>query len=709
MKIGIDLGTTNSAAARCSADGRSPEIILLAGEPLMPSVVSIAHGEKIVGREALNNTTRAPADTIASVKRLMGRDYADEQIECIRDRFSYKIVPGSDGDPRVYVEQAGETLSPAEISSRILAEIKAEAERTMNDEVTHAVITVPAYFTEAQRAATREAGQLAGLTVTRIIDEPTAAAIAFGVQVKEGERHRVLVFDMGGGTFDISIVQMVKDDEGRDQHQGLQIEGDNWLGGDDFDFCIVDRVMEWVRSEHNADLSGEPRFLPLVKQHAEAAKRALSSKQKTDIVIPGSARLPNGAFIDVELTLTRDEFEEMIEPQVSRAMDLVAKGLAGQGLKPEDITDVLLVGGTTLTPAVYERVQALFGSSKVRRHISPMQCVALGAGVLAATLRGVSCPACGELNEEVAERCKSCAADLAAARSVGDTVLQDPTPMSLGIRAVKGNDPDHFVPIIPKGTVYPLTEPMKRSFEAMSDRKITIPVFEGDDPVASRNHEQGLIEYELPEGMDVRTRVEVSFNYDRNRELTVTVTVPGTAFLKSKKLSPKVLRDRPRGKVSKPVQRAHEADAPLLELQQTAAMANRFLSEYDRFMEMSQAMRLRHEIETAEKLLAEREPDEEQARHQSRVIETAIFSSGLATQLFVANQATDGAPPELSAQINEVAAAVRQSWERNQKEVAGRQAAQLRTLVARAVQPRQDIKEVADQDDHGGLLKILGQ
>lgn len=705
MKIGIDLGTTNSAAARCSADGRSPEIILLAGEPLMPSVVSIAHGELIVGTEALNNMARAPVDTIASVKRLMGRDYADEQIERIRDRFSYKIVPGSDGDPRVYVEQGGETLSPAVISSRILAEIKAEAERTLNDEVAHAVITVPAYFTEAQRAATREAGQLAGLTVTRIIDEPTAAAIAFGVEVAEGERHRVLVFDMGGGTFDISIVQMVKDDKGRDQHQGLQIEGDNWLGGDDFDFCIVDRVMEWVHSEHGADMSGDPRFLPLVKQHAEQAKRALSSKQKTDIVILGGARLPSGAFIDVELTLTRAEFEQMIEPQVSRAMDLVAKGLAGQGLKPEDITDVLLVGGTTLTPAVYERVQALFGSAKVRRHISPMQCVALGAGVLAATLRGVACPACGQLNEDVAKRCETCDADLAAARSVGDTVLQDPTPMSLGIRAVKGEDQDHFVPIIPKGTVYPLTEPMKRSFEATSDRKISIPVFEGDDPVASRNHEQGLIEYELPEGMDVRTRVEVSFNYDRNRELTVTVAAPGTAFLKSQK----VRRDQPRTKAAESPRRRDGADAPVLELQQTAAMAGRFHSEYERFMEMSQAMRLRREIEVAEQLLAEREPDEEQARHQARVIETAIFSSGLATQLFVANQATDGAPPELSAQINEVAAAVRQSWERNQKDVAGRQAAQLRTLVARAVQPRDDIKEVADQEDYGGLLRALGQ
>jgi molecular chaperone DnaK len=705
MKIGIDLGTTNSAAARCSADGRSPEIILLAGEPLMPSVVSIAHGEMIVGREALNNTARAPVDTIASVKRLMGRDYADEQIERIRGRFSYKIVPGSDGDPRVYVEQGGETLSPAAVSSRILAEIKAEAERTLNDEVTHAVITVPAYFTEAQRAATREAGQLAGLVVTRIIDEPTAAAIAFGVDVSEGERHRVLVFDMGGGTFDISIVQMVKDDKGRDQHQGLQIEGDNWLGGDDFDFCIVDRVMEWVRSEHGADMSGDPRFLPLVKQHAEQAKRALSSKQKTDIVILGGARLPNGAFIDVELTLTRTEFEQMIEPQVSRAMDLVAKGLAGQGLKPEDITDVLLVGGTTLTPVVYKRIEALFGSAKVRRHISPMQCVALGAGVLAATLRGVACPACGQLNEDVEKRCEKCDADLAAARSVGDTVLQDPTPMSLGIRAVKGDDQDHFVPIIPKGTVYPLTEPMKRSFEATSDRKISIPVFEGDDPVASRNHEQGMIEYELPEGMDVRTRVEVSFNYDRNRELTVTVAAPGTAFLKSQK----VARGGPRSDAPAGAPREEGADAPVLDLQQTAAMAGRFHSEYERFMEMSQAMRLRREIEAAERLLAEHAPDEEQARHQARVIETAIFSSGLATQLFVANQATDGAPPELSAQINEVAAAVRQSWEREQKDVASRQAAQLRTLVARAMQPRDDIKEVADQADYGGLLRALGQ
>jgi molecular chaperone DnaK len=708
MKIGIDLGTTNSAAARYEPDRAKAEIIAIAGEPLMRSAVGLYRDELLIGGEAINNAARSPNDTIVSVKRLMGRDFADPQIARVRDRFNYEVVPGTGGDPRVYVRLGGEMQSPTQISARILEYIKNEAGKTLGTDVTHAVITVPAYFTESQRAATREAGELAGLTVMRIIDEPTAAAVALGIEISEGEHQRILVFDMGGGTFDISILQTVRDQQGRVQHQGLQIEGDNWLGGDDFDFCIVDRIVDWMRSEHGTDAAGDSRFHWLAKDYAEQAKRGLSARTSRDIVIPAAFKLENGAPVDIDLTLTRDEFEAMIRPYVDTAMGLVRKCLSDQRLSPDDISDVLLVGGATLTPAVADAVEVLFGRAKIRRRINPMQCVALGAAVLAATLEGVACPACGEVNDDAADRCLKCASDLAAAHSIGSTIIVDPTPFSLGIRAVKGDDRDHFVAIIPKNTTYPLPEPIKHEFEATSDRMIRVPVYEGDNAIASKNTELGVIESSLSERINVRTRVEVSFNYDRNRVLTVTIAVPGTSVLETHTLA----RDRPRTPPPARESTARDSagsDQWLDELERALELAQVFHTQYEAYMETNQTMRLQREMDAAERLLQDRSPDEEEGRHRTRVIEEAIFSSGLATQLYLADRATDGASPELSAAINEATAAVRESYDRGQRDQASRQAAQLKAIVAQVLQQRSDIQEVADQADYGGLLRALGE
>ncbi len=711
--IGIDLGTTNSASAYCELNRRDAKVqTTSAGENLTPSVVSFRRSrrdsnqwENLVGRVAVNYSTSAPEDTIFSIKRLMGRDYNDPIITKVRDTFNYRVVKGPGDDPRAFVHAGERDYSPIEISAMILKQIKDDASRVLGDEVTHAVITVPAYFNEGQRAATREAGERAGLVVKKIIDEPTAAAIAFGVQMRAGERHRILVYDLGGGTFDISILQTVKDQQGRDQFQGLQIEGDTWLGGDDFDHQIVGKVVGWFKEKYHEDPSSDKRFLLLAKQKAEEAKRVLSHTTETEIVIPAAFRTSQGVMVDVEVPLTREEFEAMIQGYMDKSMSLVQKGLNDQGLTQDDISDVLLVGGATLTPLVYQTVENVFGQNKVRRNVNPMECVALGAGILAANLQGVECPECQELNDDVATVCSRCGHSLASARPVSEGLITgDITAMPLGIGAVKGTQKDVFVPIIPKGTPYPLREPMKERFQATSERKIVVPVYEGSDPAASRNAEQGVIEYELPQEIDVNTPVEVSFNYDRNRQLTVTVNVIGTNLIKTETLR----RDRPRTTAPRSMLEEEIPEEHWLEdLAHTVDFTRHFLEVYQPYMEVSQQMKLQGVIERAQRLLAY--PDEKEGRRMIRMLQMEVFSSGLATQLFLADQATEGVPPEEAAAIRRAATEVRQSHDRGERDRVVQQVRLLKIMVAKALERRTGIKEITDREDYGGLLRLLSE
>jgi molecular chaperone DnaK (HSP70) len=707
--IGIDLGTTNSVAASSEKNPRDPRVLTSSfGENLTPSVVSVrrakgdsGHNEILVGRAALNYAERAPENTILSIKRLIGRDFQDPDIEQAKKRFNYEVVAADGNNPLAFVRLNGKSYSPTEISAMILRKVKEDAERILGEEVTHAVITVPAYFNEGQRAATREAGVQAGLVVKKIIDEPTAAAIAFGVETTSGARHRILVFDLGGGTFDISILHMVKDNNGNDQFQVLAIEGNRWLGGDDFDACIVDKIVDRVRAEVGEDPTQDPRFLFLAKQHSEAAKRQLSYATATEIIIPAAYRSKQGTFIDVELTLARSEFETMIQKYVDQSMDLVRKALESQNLKPEDVSDVLLVGGGTLTPLVYQTVENLFGAGKVRRNINPMECVARGAAILAATLHAVECPACRELNDESASECKKCRNNLASARAVGETGIEEVTAMSLGIAAVKANQPDVFVPIIPKGTPYPLRHPMKRAFQATSERLIRVPVYEGDKPVASQNDEQGIIEFNLPDDIDLNSRVEVSFNYDRNRALTVMISVPGTKLLKTETLR----HDRPRTKASQEKANVENEEDWREDLESTTEFARRFLDQYKQYMEPNDQIKLRGDIERAEKLLVY--PDKVEATKITRLLQMHSFNSGLATQLFLADRATNGVAPDRAQQINEAAKAVRQSFNEGDRNRVAEQARLLKVLVAKALESQHGVSEIHDREDYRGLLKML--
>ena len=383
--IGIDLGTTNSAAA-IAADGDARILPTGSGEQLTPSVVSYVKrrkaetGQIVAGRQAANNAARAPEDTVHSIKRLMGAVYGDPKLDDLVKRGGFTLAepPGEDAtDHTVRVVIHGQALTPVEISAKILEKIKGDAEIALGERVTHAVITVPAYFEERQRNATAEAGKLAGLQVLKIIDEPTAAALAFGAG-RESERNRVLVFDLGGGTFDISVIQMVSGN-----YAVMNIEGDNWLGGDDFDRVIVDRIIEWFKLEHDYDAAADSTLLAKARIEAEKAKKSLSVAETAEIFVPIFHRIAD-QMVDLDLEVTREEFEADIKPLVDRTVDLVHRAMDEQSLEPSDFTEVLLVGGSTAVPLVQRAVTEVFGPGKVKRTVNPMECVALGAAHLAA-------------------------------------------------------------------------------------------------------------------------------------------------------------------------------------------------------------------------------------------------------------------------------------------------------------------------------------
>ncbi|MDJ1137449.1 Hsp70 family protein [Streptomyces iconiensis] len=707
--IGIDLGTTNSAVTRYDQSRGAASVLANGeGESLTPSVVAVRQRDGseslLVGRMAVNFAARRPKDTVLSVKRLMGRDYADSDVAQARGRLNYEIVPGDDDDPRAHVSLAGKTYTPAQISSMILEKLKRDATRSLGEEVTHAVITVPAYFRDAQRAATREAGAQANLVVKKIIDEPTAAAVAFGLEMDQQDRRRVLVYDLGGGTFDISILHAVKDKAGNNHFQVLDYVGDSWLGGDDFDGVIVNKIIEWVQAESKVDPSDDKKFLFLAKSHAEQAKRQLSQLPEADIVIPAAYRQPDGGpLVDVEMTVTREQYDALIDPLVQRTMSLVQDALGRQNLSPDDISDVLLVGGSTLTPKVYESVESFFGKSKVRRNINPMECVALGAGILAGTLNGVECPGCGRSNEEQAAVCEECGHSLAgAAESADAPVIYEVTGMALGIAAVKGSQQDTFVPIIPRGTPYPLPEPMRRSFQTTDGRLIRVPVYEGDSAVASENNEQGVVEYELPQELDVNTRVDVTFNYDSDRIVTVRISVPGTGMVKETTLR----TDTHRTPAPEPEAVDDGGIGWREELVYLEAETRRFLQTHQQYIEPAQAMKITRDLDAAQQALSTQ--DAAECKRMSNVLRSDLFGSGLASQFFLAERAVDGASAPVARSINAAVADVQRSFQQGNRQLVEEQALALRALVAKALEAR-EVAEVGDAETYEGLLRLLDE
>jgi molecular chaperone DnaK len=671
--IGIDLGTTNSVVAYY--DGGQPSVLRTRDDTLTPSVVSYSEpyskkkegqiGTIVVGKTAVNNAQLAPENTIFSIKRLMGRTLDEEKVQIAQRQFGYNLVDAGDAQKRgIKVKLHDREYTPVEISAMILAQLKEDAEKALGEEVTHAVITVPAYFEERQRDATREAGRLAGLIVKRIIDEPTAAAIAFGFD-KPNEKHRVLVYDMGGGTFDVSLVQMVDR-----KFAGLAIEGDMWLGGDNFDYKIVEAIQAWLLEKHEYDPSSDRRFRAVAKQEAEKAKIALSRQEYARLIYPAIIRTPSGVVIDLDMPITREEFNEWIQPYVGRSIDLVRKALEQQNLVTDDITTVLMVGGATATPLVYEAVTRLFGKAKVRSHIDPMYCVAIGASILAARLDSVECPACKTSNAEDATICTNCGAEIVITR----VNLTSVTARSLGIGVVKDGKPDTYAVIIPKGTRYPLPKAMESTFFTRTKNTIKVSVYEGEETIASLNERQGDIEHTFPEEIPIGTPVKVSFDYDKDRLLKVTLWVEGYPHLKKE-----VIVDRS-GQLGS-AKKSKKERSWREELQKTVSMSRQFLSEYREYIDPGQVSKMESDIQKAEELLnSDNEPE---AQRILKALDSVLFSAtGTASLLFLTTLIISRTEqPRMEQQIRRLAQDLRRAVQQNNPDQLAKASNSLRIAI----------------------------
>ncbi len=534
--IGIDLGTTNSVIA--AMEGVRPHVLeTREGRRSARSMVGLRtrHGrtgtrsEFLVGDTAYDNWPLDPANTVRSVKRLMGRGFADDEVRTMMAGCQFTIVPPSDGTPdSVRVVIGGEEKSPVQISAMILAKLKADAEVRLAAPVTHAVITVPAYFSQIQKAATRKAAVEAGFRVIKILDEPSAAAIAYGMDENESGAEVLLVYDLGGGTFDISILVVAGG-----TFTTLRTGGDMWLGGDNFDEALVGYALAYLRDEYPEVDPSAPehsRFMVELRRAAQRAKETLSSAQSADLIVAGLLRGENG-LIDVDLEVTRQEYEDLIRPMVARSIDLVAQTMVEGDLTAETIDRVLLAGNSTMTPLVQTAVAEVFGAEKILRSIHPKESVALGAAIVAAVLGGqMVCGApdpedpereCGEVNPPDADACARCGASFAEVEQVPEPAAallqghQAVAPFHYGARSAG----DRFTLFVRKGDPYPTAEPQMREFATAvaGARMISIPIFGGDDlEHASRNERQGEAFAILPPGLPKGTSVRIRLWLDRD-------------------------------------------------------------------------------------------------------------------------------------------------------------------------------------------------
>ena len=483
--IGIDLGTTNSAFAYMVAG--KPEVITNAeGDRTTPSVVAVTKkGERLVGKVAQRQRVTNPKNTIYGIKRLIGRKFEDKEVQRDLDIMPYKIVKKGDG---VAVEMDGKTYTPEEVSAMILSKIKADAEAFLGEKVTEAIITVPAYFDDSQRQATKDAGKIAGLEVKRIINEPTAAALAYGLEKKSEEK--IVVFDLGGGTFDVSILEL-----GDGVFEVKSTNGDTHLGGEDFDNVIVNFLCDQFKDESGIDIKNDAAAMQRVKDEAEKAKKELSSAKETEINLPFLSADSDGPK-HFEYTLTRSKMEELVAPLLDRLAGPVEKALKDANLKTSDINEVVMVGGMTRMPAVVEKVKALFGKEPMQG-VNPDEVVAVGAAIQGGVLQG----------------------------DVKDVLLLDVTPLSLGIETMGGVS----TKLIERNTTIPTSKSETFSTAADNQPQVEIHVLQGEREMAADNKSLGRFILDgiapAPRGVP---QIEVTFNIDANGILNVTARDKGT-------------------------------------------------------------------------------------------------------------------------------------------------------------------------------------
>ena len=477
--IGIDLGTTNSAMAVMEAG--EPEIIPNAeGGRTTPSMVAVTgQGERLVGTVAKRQAVTNPSDTIFSVKRLMGRKFDDPEVAHLRDIAPFEITKAPNGD--ALVKMGDREYSPPEISAMILQKLKADAEAYLGDEVNEAVITVPAYFNDSQRQATRDAGRIAGLEVLRIINEPTAASLAYGLEKEEDEV--IAVYDLGGGTFDISILDL-----GDGTFHVQATNGDTFLGGDDFDNLLIDHLVAEFRRDQGIDLSEDRMALQRLKEAAERAKIELSSAQQTDINLPFITADQSGPK-HMQITLTRARFEQLVGDLVQRSLGPVKSALDDAGLQPSAVNEAVLVGGMTRMPLVQQRVQEYFGKEP-HKGVNPDEVVAVGAAIQAGILKG----------------------------DVQDVALFDVTPLTLGIETLGGV----MTALIERNTIIPTDRKQTFSTAADNQPSVEIHVLQGERQMAGDNKSLArfILDGILPAPRGV-PQIEVEFSIDVNGIVTV--------------------------------------------------------------------------------------------------------------------------------------------------------------------------------------------
>ncbi|TEU25547.1 molecular chaperone DnaK [Alkanindiges illinoisensis] len=493
--IGIDLGTTNSCVAVLEGD-KVKVIDNAEGARTTPSIIAYKDGEVLVGQSAKRQAVTNPKNTLFAIKRLIGRRYSDDVVQKDIAMVPYKIVQADNGDAWVNVND--KKLAPQQVSAEILKKMKKTAEDYLGETVTEAVITVPAYFNDAQRQATKDAGKIAGLDVKRIINEPTAAALAFGMDKKEGDR-KIAVYDLGGGTFDVSIIE-IADVDGEQQFEVLSTNGDTFLGGEDFDLALIDFLVEEFKKEQGVNLKNDPLALQRLKEAAEKAKIELSSASSTEVNLPYITADASGPK-HLVVNITRSKLEGLVGDLVARTMEPCKIALKDAGLSASDIDDVILVGGQTRMPLVQAKVQDFFGKEP-RKDVNPDEAVAVGAAIQGAVLGG----------------------------DKKDVLLLDVTPLTLGIETMGGV----LTPIIEKNSMIPTKKSQVFSTADDNQPAVTIQVFQGERKMAAQNKLLGRFDLtDIPPAPRGMPQIEVTFDINADGILNVSAKDKGTGKAQS--------------------------------------------------------------------------------------------------------------------------------------------------------------------------------